>query len=134
MTAVSERLRPFVGLFLRFGLGVIFLFHGYNKVFNAGHAWGSSWNPHGMPAAMQVLVSWGEFLAGLGFLSGVLTTYAAFGIILIMLGAIAVVHGKNGFNMMNGGFEYNYALISMCLALIANGPGKHRIKVPFLKD
>ena len=33
------------------------------------------------------------------------------------------IHAKNGFGMQNGGFEYNFALIAMALALIATGPG-----------
>jgi len=129
MNEACDKLKPYVGLILRLGLGVIFLFHGFHKIFDAGAGLGSSWNPHGMPAVMQILVSWGEFLAGLGFLTGVLTCFAAMGIIIIMGGAIAVVHGKNGFNMMNHGFEYNYALIMMCLALIASGPGDFVIKI-----
>jgi len=119
-----EKMKPYVGLLLRIGLGVIFLYHGYHKVFGAEAHLGTSWNPHGMPIFMQVMVAWGEFLAGLGFLTGVLTWGAALGIILLMSGAIATVHGKNGFNMMNHGYEYNFALITMCLALIASGPGK----------
>ena len=45
----------------------------------------------------------------------------------VMTGAIVLVHGKNGFNMMNHGFEYNYALIMMSLALIGTGPGPFTI-------
>jgi len=129
MNKYCDRLKPYIGVFLRLGLGVIFLFHGYGKVFGEGTSWGASWNPYGMPPVMQVLVAWGEFLAGLGFLTGVATCGAAVGIIIIMGGAIIMVHGKNGFSMMNKGFEYNYALIMMCLALIASGPGALRIKL-----
>jgi putative oxidoreductase len=52
-----------------------------------------------------------------------MTEIAALGIIVIMVGAIVLFTGKNGFNMMNSGFEYNYALITMALALIGTGPG-----------
>ena len=123
-----EKLKPYAGLFLRLGLGVIFVYHGAHKVFGEGANLGSSWNPHGMPSIMQIMVAWGELLAGLGCLTGVLSAFASMGIIAIMIGAIVMVHGKNGFSMMDHGFEYNYALIMMCLALMATGPGPFVIK------
>ncbi len=127
MFQCCEKLKPFAPLFLRLGLGIIFIYHGYSKVFGEGANLGSSWNSAGMPALTQILVSWGELIGGLAILLGFLTELAAFGIIIIMMGAILVVHGKNGFSMMNQGFEYNFALISMCLALIASGPGRFKI-------
>jgi len=128
MGLFSENLKSYSGLMLRLGLGVIFTYHGFGKVFGEGTGFGAAWNPHGMPVIMQLMVAWGEFLGGLAFLLGFLTTYASIGIIIIMMGAIIMVHGKNGFNMMNKGFEYNYALIMMCLALIASGPGPFSYK------
>jgi len=123
MKECCEKLKPYTSIFLRLGLGVVFTFHGYGKVFGESTAMGTAWNPHGMPAIMQALVSWGELLGGLACLLGILTSLASLGIIIIMVGAIVTVHGKNGFNMMNGGFEYNFVLIMMCLALIAVGSG-----------
>ena len=117
-----EKLKPYAGVFLRLGLGIIFTYHGFGKVFGAGTSMGTAWNPN-LPVVVQALVSWGEFLGGLAILSGFLTELAAAGIIIIMLGAIITVHAKNGFGMQGGGFEYNFALIAMALALIATGPG-----------
>lgn len=139
MNKCCEKLKGFEGLILRLGLAAVFIYHGYGKIFADGAGFGASWNPHGMPAWMQVLVSWGEFLAGLGFLTGVMTCGASLGIIFIMAGAIIAVHGKNGFSLMNKGFEYNYVLIMMCLALIITGPGKFALpfcgwKCPLEKD
>jgi len=123
MKECCEKLKPFGPVFLRLGLGVIFIYHGYGKVFGEGSGLGSSWNSHGMATIVQILVSWGELLCGAGILLGFMTEIAALGIIIIMSGAIIMVHGKNGFSMMNHGFEYNYALIMMCLSLIAAGSG-----------
>jgi len=123
MKACYEKLKPLASLFLRLGLGVIFLYHGYGKVFGEGAALGTAWNSQGMSVVLQILVSWGEFLGGIAFLVGFLTPVASLGIIIIMLGAIITVHGKNGFGLMQHGFEYNFALIIMCLALIATGSG-----------
>ena len=110
-------------VFLRLGLGVVFTYHGFGKVFGEGAGLGASWNPHGMPAIMQILVSWGELIGGLAFLAGFLTAYASLGIIIIMIGAIVMVHGKNGFSLLNQGYEYNFVLIMMCLALMSSGSG-----------
>ncbi len=122
MKECCEKLGPYAGLFLRIGLGVVFTYHGYGKVFGEGAALGTAWNPQ-MPAVIQALVSWGELIGGLAILAGFLTSLASLGIIIIMVGAIITVHGKNGFSMMNQGYEYNFVLISMCLALMATGPG-----------
>lgn len=127
MKDCCEKLKPFAPLFLRLGLGVIFTYHGFGKVFGEGAGLGSSWNPNGMSVLVQILVAWGEFLSGAAALIGFVTPLAAFNIIVIMTGAIVLVHGKNGFNMINHGFEYNYALIMMSLALIGTGPGPFAI-------
>ena len=110
MKECCEKLKTIAPLFLRLGLGVIFIYHGYGKVFGAETSLGSAWNPE-LPQILQILVSWGELLGGAAILLGFLTELAALGIIVIMVGAIVTVHGKNGFGMMNGGFEYNFALI-----------------------
>jgi putative oxidoreductase len=123
MNACCEKLRPYAPLFLRIGLGIIFTYHGYGKVFGDGTALGTAWNAPEMPVIIQALVAWGEFIGGIAIILGFLTELAAVGIIIIMIGAIVTVHGKNGFSLMNGGFEYNFALIMMCLTLIATGPG-----------
>ena len=123
MKECCEKLKPYAGVFLRIGLGIIFVYHGYGKVFGQGAGLGSSWNPYGMPALVQILVSWGELVCGLAILVGFLSPLAALGIIIIMLGAIFLVHGKNGFSIMNQGYEYNFALIMMSLALMATGSG-----------
>jgi hypothetical protein len=60
---------------------------------------------------------------GVALALGFLTRLAAVGIIVIMLGAIARVHWPNGFDITKGGFEYNFAIIVMCLCLVLGGPG-----------
>jgi len=122
-----EKMKCFAPLALRIGLGVIFAYHGYGKVFGAPGL-GTGWNPQGMPEIVQALVAWGELVSGIAILLGFLTEVAALGIIIIMLGAIVMVHGKNGFNMMNMGYEYNFALILMSVSLILSGPGCFALK------
>jgi putative oxidoreductase len=76
----------------------------------------------------QVLVAWGQLLGGIAMLLGILTRLAALGLIVIMAGAIATVHWSHGFALVkdgayNGGYEYNVALITICLVLMLTGGG-----------
>lgn len=75
-------------------------------------------------AAAQLAVAWGELLGGVALLFGVLTRLAAVGLLIIQVGAILTVTAARGFSFTaGGGFEYNIALIAMCLALIVSGGG-----------
>jgi putative oxidoreductase len=117
-SALKNTLVPLV---LRVGLAVIFIFHGLGKV-NENTDWGSNWNA-GLPVAQQIAVAWGELLGGVALVIGFLTRIAALGIIAIMAGAIATVHGPKGFSLQDGGYEYNFALIVIAAAVVLLGPG-----------
>jgi uncharacterized membrane protein YphA (DoxX/SURF4 family) len=72
----------------------------------------------------QYAVAWGELLGGVALLLGLLTRLAALGLIVIQVGAIWTVTGMHGFSVeRGGGYEYNIALIAMCLALVIMGGG-----------
>jgi uncharacterized membrane protein YphA (DoxX/SURF4 family) len=72
----------------------------------------------------QYAVAWGELLGGIALLVGILTRLAALGLIVIQVGAIWTVTGMHGFSVTRGGgYEYNIALIAMCLALVVMGGG-----------
>jgi len=114
-----------VPLILRAGLAVIFVFHGLGKV-NAETEWGWSWHPGGqdaMAGPLQMAVAWGELVGGIALGLGLLTRLAALGIAAIMAGAIVTVHGEHGFALPMG-FEYNFAILVLCAAVIIGGPGK----------
>jgi putative oxidoreductase len=114
-----------VPLILRAGLAVIFVYHGLGKV-NAGTDWGWSWHPGGqdaMAGPLQMAVAWGELVGGIALGLGLLTRLAALGIAAIMAGAIITVHGEHGFEGPMG-FEYNFAILVICAAIVLGGPGK----------
>lgn len=73
------------------------------------------------------LVAVGEFFGGLGLIVGLLPRFSALANIGIMLGAIAMVHGKNGFFAQGGGWEYNLALIGLLLPILIAGPGRYAL-------
>src|SRR5262249_11684380 len=99
----------------------IFIYHGLDLVGKDG---GTNWArpEQEIPAAVQFAVAWGQLLGGVALAVGFLTRLAATGIIAIMLGAIATVHWPK-FDNQQGGFEYNFAIIVMCLCLVLGGPG-----------
>jgi putative oxidoreductase len=123
-------------LIVRLSLGVIFFAHGAQKLFGWFGGPGlkgtigyfqSSLN---VPPALTVLAALTECFGGVAVFAGVLTRLAALGLIVVMLIAIAKVHWPHGFflnfSLQPGkghGFEYNFALIGMALALLVGGGG-----------
>lgn len=69
-----------------------------------------------------------ELAAGILFIAGFFLPLGAVLITLVMIGAIAKVHGANGFANAAGGFEYNVVLIVIAIGLALNGPGAYSIK------
>ncbi len=110
-------------LVLRLGLGAVFLSHGLGK----RKLWSmqpSQQMPAGMLRNLRIL-SIAEPAGGLGLLVGFLTQLAALGLVIVMLGAlqflITKVHRK--FTGDNGGWEFEFMLLIVALALAILGGG-----------
>src|SRR6267142_1224069 len=144
--ATVSRDRPAVDVALlvaRVIVGVIFAAHGSQKLFGAFGGPGLSAMVQPPPNGMGPLgypVTIGEFFGGVGLVFGFLSRFSAASLIVIMLGAIAMVHGKNGFFLGKGpdsvlkdaGFEYCLALIGLLLPILICGPGRFSIGQFFL--
>jgi len=105
----DTRLAPYAATLLRVTLGGLFLAHAGLKVFvftPAGTA--HFFESVGVPGFVAYLTIMGEIAGGLALIAGAYTRIAALAVIPILLGAIATVHGHNGFffNDPNGGWEY----------------------------
>lgn len=113
-------------LLMRVIVGIIFMAHGAQKLFGA-------FGGQGMEAVVDNMgiigypVAVGEFFGGLGLVIGFLARFSAAANIVIMIGAIAMVHGKNGFFLSAGGYEYNLALIGLLAPILIIGPGRYAI-------
>ena len=112
-------------LLLRLVLAAVFIFHGRAMI---SEDWGMNWDQareghEPLPKAAQAAVAWGQLLGGAAMALGFLTRLAAVGLIGIMAGAIATVHWPHGFNIVEGGYEYNVVLIGICVVLLLTGSG-----------
>lgn len=123
-------------VFLRLGLGVIFIAHGGQKIF--GWFGGPGFDGTiqyfqqqlGIPMELTVLAMAAEFLGGIGIIVGFLTRLAALGICGVMVVAMFKVHMVNGFFMnwscaagQGHGIEFNLALLAMAITLLCSGAG-----------
>ena len=119
-------------LLARVIVGVVFMAHGAQKLFGAFGGPGLS-AVVGMMGPLGYLVSIGEFFGGLGLVVGFLSRFSAASIIVIMLGAIGMVHGKVGFfmnwmgNQGGEGFEYHLLAIAVLLVILIAGPGRYAL-------
>jgi putative oxidoreductase len=106
--------------------GVIFIAHGYQKLFVyglAGISDGFTKMGAPMPTVTAPLVTFLELFGGIGLVIGFLTRLIALGLLIDMLGAILIVHLAAGFFMPTG-YEFALLLMVSSLALVIGGPGR----------
>ena len=120
---------PFI---LRMTLAVVMFPHGAQKAL--GWFGGQGFKPtvgffrkSGVPAPLAVLAIMAEVLGPVGLAIGLLTRVAALGIAVVMLVAMATVHGQHGFFMnwygtqQGEGVEYHVLALGLALALVVSG-------------
>jgi putative oxidoreductase len=116
-------------LLIRIAAGLVFLYHGSAILFGAFGGPG----PQGFaahmhaPAIMGYLVGLAQFAGGLAILIGLLIRIGAVCIIIVMFGAIFLVHLPHGFEVSKGGMEYAFTLLLVALALLIAGGGAYSL-------
>jgi putative oxidoreductase len=123
-------------LIVRLGAGIVFFAHGAQKVFGwfGGPGLKATIQTFQqylkIPPAATVLSALLECFGGLALIVGLLVRPAALGLIVVMLMAVAKVHGQHGFFInfsgtpgKGHGFEFNFVLIMMLLAVLLAGAG-----------
>lgn len=116
-------------------LGVAMFPHGAQKVLG----W---WGGHGLnatiaamsqtlhiPPALVICDIVAEFLGAIGLVFGFLTRLCALGILVVMIVAVVMVHGHNGFFMNwfgdkpSEGYEYHLVAMGLAFMLMFRGAG-----------
>jgi putative oxidoreductase len=128
---------PSLSTFLvRLAAGIVFFAHGAQKVF--GWFGGSGLKATiqtfqqylKIPAAATTLGALIECFGGLALIIGVLVRPAALALIVVMLVAVVKVHWQHGFFInfsgtpgKGHGFEFNFVLLAILLAILVSGAG-----------
>ena len=113
-------LAPHAHWAVRLSLAATFIYHGILKL--PVPAAGAM----GMSAAMVWAIALAEIIAGVALVGGsfgkeALTRLGGLLVIIIMIGAIGMVHFKNGWNVMNGGMEFQVLMLAAGLYFAARG-------------
>ena len=128
----------------RVALGIVILPHGLQKLLGMFGGAGFSGTvdffvSSGIPAFVAILIIIGESFGALGLIFGFLSRIAAFGIAIIMLGAIFMVHLQNGFfmnwfgNKAGEGYEFHLLAVGLALIVLIKGGGKWSIDGSIVK-
>jgi putative oxidoreductase len=116
-------------LIVRIACGLPLLYHGSAILFGAFDGPG----PHGFAAFMHApdivgyLVGLAEFGGALAIITGILIRFGALCNLIVMLGAIFMVHWPHGYDITKGGYEYALALFLIALALVIAGGGAYSL-------
>lgn len=114
---------------VRVATAIIFIAHGWQKVFQygiAGVTQGFTQMGIPLPGISAPLVAGLELVGGALLLVGLLARPIAMLLAIDMLGAMFLVHFKNGFFLPNG-FEFTFILLATSLAVVLAGAGAYSL-------
>jgi len=125
-------------LILRVCLGIVFVAHGAQVAFGMFGGPGIEGFSNALsglgfkPAVFWAYIgAYTELIGGLFLMAGFLTRIAAAFIFIFIVVAAFKVHLAKGFFIQNGGFEYNFVIACICLALMITGAGKFSVLKKF---
>jgi putative oxidoreductase len=113
-------------LIMRLACSLPFIYHGAAILFGAFGGPG----PHNFAAFMKApdivgyLVGLAQFAGGLAILLGALTRIGCVCVIIVMLGAVFMVHLPHGYDIANQGMEYALTELLLSIGLLLAGPGR----------
>jgi len=112
-------------LLIRIASGLAFLYHGSAILFGTFGGPGPRAFAAFMhaPTVVGYLVGIAQVCGGLAMLTGILVRVGAACIIIVMLGAIFLVHLPHGFDVGKGGMEYALTQLLIAVAILIAGGG-----------
>lgn len=124
----------------RLTVGLIMLPHGLQKMFGwfGGRGFMRTMErftveEFNYPSIIAFLIIFFEFFGALFVVLGFFSRFMAFGIAVVMIGAIAVAHWEYGYfmnwhtKMQGEGSEFNLLMIGACIVVMILGSGKYSI-------
>ncbi len=136
MCQCGEKWAEWAPLLLRVALGLVFLMHGYDKVFVKGIAGITGFlSSLGFPMAtlFAYILSYGELVFGILLIVGLFTHWAAKFAIVVGLVAWVTVHLSNGFWVSDGGYEFIMLITAAAISVMISGPGRYSLDEMWLK-
>jgi len=125
-----ERLRPFTLLVLRIAIGIIFIYHGYEKYRHGVTATKGIMTGAGLPGYFAYISIALELGGGALLILGFLTRIIGALLTIEMAVALARVHLPHGLTKV-GGYELPMALCVASLAIATFGAGKASLDYAF---
>lgn len=138
MHELTEKFKPYAPVFLRFGLALVFLVFGFQKlsfpsqgtaeiqlIFTS--AGGKSFLTLGMASAMNYYMGLFELMLGISLTLGWMIRWAALFAALMVVGIFASILFKYGFNSSDKTLLLDAALVGAAAGLWALGAGKWSI-------
>jgi putative oxidoreductase len=118
-----KKLEPLTLLLLRCGLALVFIYHGYPKLFGSTERFIESFQAIGLPSYFVYLAGSIEFFCGVAFALGLLTPIAGLLLLLDMCAAMWKYNFNEGIYAVR---EYELPLVLglASLALAATGGGR----------
>jgi putative oxidoreductase len=80
-----------------------------------------------LPLSAAYLVGLAQFAGGLAILLGALQRIGSVSIIIVMIGAIYLVHLPHGFDINKGGYEFALTVLLVAVGLLFTGPGAYSL-------
>ena len=80
------------------------------------------------PVAVGYLVGLAEFAGGLAILTGAFLRVGSISVMIVMLGAILLVHYPHGFDVGHGGYEFALTELLLAFGLLIVGPGAYSLR------
>ena len=118
-----NKLQPLGLLFLRAGLGTIFVFHGYPKLFGNTERAAQFFSAVGLPPMLVYVAGIVELFGGILLVAGLFTRVA--GMLLAGTMAVAIWKAHLGKGILAvGEYEFPLALAVAAFALATTGAGK----------
>lgn len=120
---ILDKLKPLALLLLRLGLGAIFIYHGFPKLFTHTHEALREFPTMGFPSYFAYIAGVVEFFGGWLLVLGLFTRIAALFLAGEMTIAIIRVHLPQGGLLAVSSYQFPLALAVGAFALVAVGAG-----------